>query len=161
MARDLVQMEFSRKNGKQILSIKAHKSVAELFTSDDTEISSKYILLNGKKVKYYTMTDRLRNYVEGYNRTAEYLSNGNRDMVALREFGTNLVAQSNGGESYSNLSILRAVRLEEGVELVVDGLILDNEVEQWMSTLSRFVKFLYKNFIDEQSIKASLVITKE
>ena len=133
---------FSRENGVQKLKIKVDKRIEKLFSDPNTEISKVYKNTNGEGIAYYSIGNRLQKLEEKYN-----LSFRQGREILIREFGTDFIK---GGRH--NLSILRSVGISNGVEVVVDSLIMDSEIQEWSNTLSYYLKFLFLYFIENKKV---------
>jgi hypothetical protein len=144
--KKICDISFNREDGKQVLSLSVVPEIEKLFADGDTQESTKYKDTDGDELEFYALKDKLAQFSDKYN--AVYTRG---KAVALREYGTKLM--TNGK---ANLSILRTVDLEDGIEVVVDDLILDTEVSAWIESLAHFLKFLYLNFVEKAAISASI-----
>lgn len=123
--------------------MKLHEDIEGLFKTDEKETSEKYLDPDGDGIKYYGLTDKLQDFTEKYCRSYAY--------VYLAEYGTKLFK-----DGYLNASMLRTVGTSEGVEIVIDNLILDNEIQKWLTSLAEFIKFIYSNYIERTEVKATI-----
>ena len=142
--KTICEVDFVRENGQQLLTIKANKVLEKLFASEEVKTSQIYKDEDGKGLTYYGLTPALKGYVKKYNDVAYR-------PVILENYGTDL--QRDGR---ANLSILRTKGIANGIVVVVDGLILDNEVKDWVNSLAGYIKYLYANFVEKAEVKVSI-----
>jgi hypothetical protein len=142
--KTICEINFTRDNGDQILSIRVSPELEKLFKTESTETSNVYKDKDGDGLVYYKLSDKLNQYAEKYRQEL--------DRVELTRYGTDLFIDG----YIANLSILRTKGIGEGVEVKVNNLIVDADVQRWIEKLAKFVKFLYTNFVEKTSIKASI-----
>lgn len=147
------EITFTRKNGKQVINIKAVPELEAFFTAPEPKVSDKYLKPNGEGLSFYPMTDKLKSVAENYNQKTRYTVDGQKP-VELRDYGATLFTE----EGQLNASFLRTVGISStgGADLVVDRLILDEQVKDWIAQISAFIKHVYGAYIDETVIKATI-----
>lgn len=143
MKKTVCEINFTREGGEQILYIKGDKGLENLFKTATTETSGRYYDSEGDPLVYYTLNDRLSMYVQKYN---GFITRG--AQVAIKDYGTELMRSG-----YANMSVLRTKGLSSGISLKVEGLILEEEMKNWINDLSYFLKFLYKTFVEKAEVK--------
>jgi len=142
-------VEFARIKGKQVLYIKVDPEIEDLFRAETIQSSSTYVDENGKGLEYYDTKPDIAEIEEKFNSPMF----GRSTRIQLGNYGTSFYRQG-----AINFSILRTVGISEGKNIVVDKIVIDNEVKQWMHDLAQFLKHLYINFIKKQSVRATINI---
>jgi len=142
------EISFIRSKGNQILKIRVLPEIEALFKEESENISKNYKDATGNGLDYYDLSPKLSKYVQQYN---SRLLIGKR--ITLDRYGGDLIL-----DGYYNYSILRTVKISEGIELNIAGLILDEEIEPYYRSLANLTKYIYQNFIEPREIKATMTI---
>lgn len=142
---NICTVTFSRKMGDQVIKIKIKKELEELL-KDNTNVSGNYFSVGGDAVYFYALNTKVKAMYFKYKE----IKNAH---IAIDHFGEPLLVS----ELY-NLSIIRTQGLSEGKEILIPGLIIEDDIKKWINELGNFLQFLYKNYIMKQTIKAEISI---
>lgn len=142
--KNVAEIDLTREDGKQILTIKVSAEIEKLFKTDETQTSERYVDSDGDGLEYYTEKASLARFMEKYNRVSS-------NRVELARYGTELFL-----DGKPNLSVLRTVGISEGIEVEVTDFVVDTEIQAWCQTLADFLKFMYNGFIAKATVKASI-----
>ena len=160
--QELVSVEFERNGGEQFLTIKVDKQIQEIFAHEIVKESNRYRDEDGDPIDYCGLTKKLDKIRDSYNKSLRtQVSRSEALPVALKEYGSSLVRSDSDEYRYANLSILRTVDLAEGITVNVDELILESDINLWVASMSRFVKYVFNEFTGSEKIEARLVITRQ
>jgi hypothetical protein len=143
--KNVGQINFIREKGNQVLFIKTTKTVEDLFKSKDIEVSEKYKDLQGNFLKFYKLSDRLKDFTTNYN-------NITSNKIILDRYGSIFEL-----DNYKvNVSLLRTVNISKGIYLDVKELVSDDNIQRYSEYLAKFLKYLYQNFVQKTIIKATI-----
>lgn len=156
-----LEFSFRRQGRNQFIKVKVASVIADLFESDDTAKSKKYIDASGSKVTYFELSRAFARYSKAYNAEKANMGVTGFKGITLEKFGSNLIVQSRTGGKLANLSILRAEDIVDGVEISVKDLIRVFEVENWMAELAKFVNFLYSEYVASGNVRATLTLERD
>jgi hypothetical protein len=148
---DKISMKFTRSNGKAVIFIKLPSEVSDLFASDTKQKSLKYTDSHGNDLTYFSLSCNLTAMSREYN--TSFVKNTQFQSVTLRRYGSTLFFKNKEGRQFANLSILRTVGIQTGIELCVPDQVSELEVASWMTELCKFVAAL----IQSQSIGESVI----
>jgi hypothetical protein len=148
--KTICSLEFTRNDGDQFLTIKTVPEVEKLFKAEKKEKSEKYLDFEGNGLEFYSLSDKLQNYIDKYQSGNDGYYSRSRHVI-LHKYGTDLLT-----EGCYNLSVLRTVGLSDGIKVKVNDLVLDDNVQAWTKELAEFLKYLYHTFIEKTEIKATI-----
>lgn len=132
-----------------MLKIKVAKELEGAFTTEEKKRSGVYKNEAGKGLQFYAMTPSLSGFITTYRRNVSCPS-----IEGLDNYGVYMVNES----GYYNFSIIRTVGISEGITVRIDKIILNRDVETWISEFAKFLKFTYENLVGEKEISAVITI---
>jgi len=142
---NVVNLEFTRSKGIQKLYIEVVPKIEELFRTDDVKISRNYKNSKGEGLRYYSNKEEITKFIARFNEIES------RNRATVEYYGMNFYKNE-----YVNFSILRTVGISEGVEVIIDGLVLQQEFKIWLADFAQYIKFLYMNFVQKTATKATI-----
>lgn len=148
ISTNAIVIKFHRVKNKQVLTLRLNKKVAEVFKNlSSTTLSNSWVDDNGQTLKYYKLNDEMVRLVDSYNCYCP-----SRYRVTLSDFGS-----STYGIETNNFSILRCIDIQKGIKWqMTSRLLTDEEIKLAITHLGEFVKWVYLNYIQVITVKATV-----